>query len=46
MMYEFQCWAIYKKKEIKVIVAEMRMLKWICNMKRMDRITNEYRRSS
>lgn len=41
MLYASECWAITKKEEQKLHVAEMRMLRMLCGVTRMDRIRNE-----
>lgn len=41
MMYGFDCWAIIKKKEIKMKVVEIIMLRWMCGVTKMDRIRNK-----
>lgn len=41
MMYGAECWAINKKKEIKIKVAVMRMPRWLCGVSRNDRNRNK-----
>src|SRR5215467_3203283 len=41
MLYASECWAITKKEEQKLLVAEMRMLRMLCGVTSMDRIRNE-----
>lgn len=38
MMRDSECWTINKKDEIWMEVAEMRILKWLCGVTRMDQI--------
>lgn len=40
MMYGFDCWAIIKKEETEMKVAEMIILRWMCVVTRMNRIRN------
>lgn len=46
MMYGSECQAINKKEEIKMKVAVTRMLRWMCVVTRLDRISNECERGS
>ena len=41
MMYGAETWAVKKAQEKKLDVAEMRMLRWISGVTKMDRIRNE-----
>ncbi|XP_068238578.1 uncharacterized protein [Palaemon carinicauda] len=41
MMYGAETWAIKKTEEKKLDVAEMRMLRWMCEVTRRDKIWNE-----
>ena len=41
MMYGAETWAVKKRQEKKLDVAEMRMLRWMCGVTRRDRIRNE-----
>jgi hypothetical protein len=46
MLYGSECWAVDKKIEQRMSVAEMRMLRWMSGVTREDRIRNEYVRGS
>jgi hypothetical protein len=46
MLYASECWALKKREEQKIQVAEMRMLRLMSGVTRQDRIRNEYVRSS
>lgn len=46
MMYRSECWAIIEKEKLKIIVAEIKMQIWICDVTRLNRIRNEYLRGS
>ena len=46
MLYGSECWAVDKKIEQRMSVAEMRMLRWMSGVTREDRIRNEYLRGS
>ena len=41
MMYGAETWAVKKAHEKKLEVAEMRMLRWMSGVTKMDRIRNE-----
>ena len=41
MMYGAETWAVKKVHEKKLDVAEMRMLRWMSGVTKMDRIRNE-----
>jgi hypothetical protein len=41
MMYDAECWATKGQHVPKMSVAEMRMLCWICDHTRKDRIIND-----
>ena len=41
LLYGTECWPITKAQEQKMLVAEMRMLRWMCGHTRLDRIRNE-----
>ena len=40
MMYGAQTWRVKKAQEKKLDVAEMRMLRWMSGVNKLDRITN------
>lgn len=40
MLYGTECWAATRKQEQRLMVAEMRMLRWMCGFTRLDRIKN------
>lgn len=40
MVFGFECWVINGKEELKIKVADMKMLRWICNVIRLDKIRN------
>lgn len=46
MIYGSECWDINEKNELKVKVADMRTLKYICGVTRLDKTRNEYIRES
>ena len=41
MMYDAETWAVKKAQEKKLDVAEMRMLRWMSGVTKLDRIRNE-----
>ena len=41
MMYGAETWAVKKTQQKKLDVAEMRMLRWMSGVTKLDRITNE-----
>ena len=41
MLYGAETWAVNKAKEKKLDVAEMRMLRWMIKVTKLDRIRNE-----
>jgi len=41
MMYGSECWALKKTQIQRLLVAEMRMIRWICGYTRLDKIRNE-----
>ncbi|KAJ8733615.1 hypothetical protein PYW07_014166 [Mythimna separata] len=46
ILYGSECWAVKKMDEKRVHVAEMRMLRWMCGVTRMDKVRYEYIRGS
>ncbi|KAI5728881.1 hypothetical protein M8J77_001642 [Diaphorina citri] len=46
MLYGAETWPIKKRQEDRMNVAEMRMLRWMCGVTRMDRIRNTRIRGS
>ena len=42
MLYGSECWALKRKHEHKMEVAEMRMLRWMCGHTIKDRIYNDH----
>ena len=42
VLYGFECWVVKKMNEKCLLVAEMRMLRWMCEAIRMDKVRNEY----
>ena len=41
LMYRAETWALKKAQERKLEVAEIRMLRWMCGVTRLDKIRNE-----
>ena len=41
MMYGAETWAVKKAQENKLDVADMRMLRWMTGVTKLDRIRNE-----
>ncbi len=41
LLYGTEYWPLTKAQEQKMMVAEMRMLRWMCGHTRLDRIRNE-----
>ena len=41
LMYGAETWALKKAKENKLEVAEMRMVRWMCGVMKLDKIRNE-----
>ena len=46
MVYGAETWAVKKAHEKKMEVAEMKMLRWMCGVTRLDKIRNEKIRGS
>ena len=46
LMYMAETWALKKAQERKLEVAEMRMLRWMCGVTRLDKIGNERTRGT
>ena len=46
LLYGAECWAVSKKQERQLKVAEMRMLRWSLGVTRKDRMENEYVRGA
>jgi hypothetical protein len=42
MLYGSKCWAVDRRIEHIINIAEKRMLRWISGITRDDRIRNEY----
>ena len=45
-MYRAETWAVKKAQEKKLDVAEMRMLRWMSGVTKLDRIRNEITRGT
>ena len=41
LMYGAETWALKKAQENKLEVAEMKMLRWVCGVAKLDNIRNE-----
>ena len=41
LMYGAETWTLKKAQEKKLEVAEMRMLRWMCGVTKLDKIRNE-----
>ena len=41
LLYGAECWATTKAQEQRLMVAEMRMLRWMCGHTRLDKVRNE-----
>jgi len=41
VMYGSECWPLKKTQAQRLMVVEMRMIKWMCGYSRLDRIRNE-----
>ena len=46
MVYGEETWAVKKAHDKKMEVAEMKMLRWMCGVTRLDKIRNENIRGS
>jgi hypothetical protein len=46
VLYGSECWATKVSDERRLHVMEMRMMRWMCGVTRMDRMRNEYIRES
>ena len=46
LLYGSETWALKKTQERKIEVAEMRMLRWMCGVTKLDRIRNEHIRGT
>ena len=46
MLYGAETWATTKRKESRIEVNEMRMLRWMCGVTRKDKIRNEHIRGT
>ena len=40
MIYGAKCWPIKKSQIQRLMVTEMRMIRWMCGYTRLDRVTN------
>ena len=40
MLYGLECWPTKKTQVQRLMVAEIRMIRWICGYTRIDRISN------
>ena len=45
VLYGSECWPLKKTQAQRLIVAEMRMIRWMCGFTRLDRIRNGVIRS-
>ena len=46
LLYDLECWTIKKSQVRKLMVVEMRMIRWMCGYTRLDRLWNETIRKS
>ena len=46
LMYGAETWALKRAQEKKLEVAEMRMLRWMCGVTKLDKIRNERMRGT
>ena len=45
-MYDAETWATTMGQEARLVVNEMRMLRWMCGVTRRDKIRNEHIRET
>ena len=41
LVYGAETWALKKAQEMKLEVAEMQMLRWMCGVTKLDKVRNE-----
>ncbi|KAJ8714621.1 hypothetical protein PYW07_002846 [Mythimna separata] len=46
ILYGLECWAMKKMDEKRLHLVEMRMLRWVCGVTRMDKVRNKCIRES